>query len=162
MTAQTHELLILDGIETTMACSPPIPREHPRILALNPDEMARESHDFSVFSTACCRRYRGTWEIKEGRFYLKSLSGALKLVGSEPILASWFTGVIRIPKGKLKYYIHLGFLSLYEQELHVKIEKGVITDSRVIDYRGEHHDPLAVCHRNLFNVHDGFFGDEER
>ena len=67
MTAQIHENLILNGERTTMASCPTVPSDHPLILATTSwDHDDDESHRI-LCSTACWRRYRGTWEIKDGR-----------------------------------------------------------------------------------------------
>ena len=39
MTAQFHENLIINGEETTMAFCPPLPNDHPRIVALSSEEI---------------------------------------------------------------------------------------------------------------------------
>src|SRR5215472_13884933 len=110
MTAQVHEILIIDGEKTSMAFCPKIPEGHPRIVRLNGDEIdqlrqnigAEEEEELlrwqSLFSTACWRNYLGTWEIKDGRFYLVKLRGMYRLEGNEPVFADWFTGALRIPK----------------------------------------------------------------
>ena len=40
-----------------------------------------------------------------------------------------------MPQGELLHYVHMGFGSIYEKELHIKIEAGVVTKQRVIDNR---------------------------
>jgi tetratricopeptide (TPR) repeat protein len=155
MTAQVHEWLILDGEDTSMACCPPLPEKHPRIVLADPRELARDedivppgcaafsSFDHSIFfSTGCWRGYIGTWEIKHGRFFLVGIRGARKLLGKEPIFADWFTGVLSVPRGKLLHYVHAEFFSVYEEEARVKIENGAVVSSRVIDNR-PHSGPAA-------------------
>jgi hypothetical protein len=151
MTAQMHEKLILNGDETSMAFCPPIPVANPRIS---------ENKRFGI-NTACWRGYRGTWEIKESRFYLVALSGRYRLRPGEPILADWFSGVLRIPKGKILLSVHMGFGSVYEEEVHIKIEKGLVTATRVIDNRGKEHDKWAISSRNLPGGENRFPGDDE-
>jgi len=80
-----------------------------------------------IFSTGCCRAYIGTWSIVDNRFFLVRLEGKYRLVGDEPLFADWFSGVLRIPKGKLLEYVHFGFESVYEQELLIEIKKGIVT-----------------------------------
>jgi len=53
MTAQFHERLILDGQDTSMACCPPLPIGHARIVASDPGEAAHDEDCFLFFSTAC-------------------------------------------------------------------------------------------------------------
>jgi tetratricopeptide (TPR) repeat protein len=70
------------------------------------------------------------------------IRGIYKLLGAEPILADWFTGVLKVPRGEILHYVHGDFLSIYEKEVRVKIENGVVIDSRVIDNR-PHSGPAA-------------------
>ena len=79
MTAQVGERLILDGVETSMAFCPPLPEGHPRIFEPGPGDLAQDTADFVVFTTACWRGYVGTWEIKDGRFYLVAMRGRIRL-----------------------------------------------------------------------------------
>lgn len=162
MTAQIHECLILEGDETEMAFCPPIPEGHPRIVEI---EYHNSSHqdvsDGILFSTACWRGYQGTWEIKDGRFLLVGLRGRLKLLGAEPLFADWFSGVLRIPKGEMLLYVHMGFGSVYEQEIHVKIERGLVVASRVIDNRGQNHNAGDLGWKNMPGGENRFQGDDE-
>jgi len=136
MTAQIHERLILDGEETSMAFCPPLPGAHPGFYEPSPDEALRDESDSILESTACWRGYQGTWEIKDGLFYLVDLRGRIQLQESKPILTDWFSGVLRVPKSKMLQYVHMGFGSVYEHELHITIESGVVVMTRTIDNRG--------------------------
>jgi hypothetical protein len=161
MTAQVHERLIFEGEETSMAFCPPLPENHPRILSAAPGAAARDASDSILNSTACWRRYQGTWKLEDGRFYLVDLRGRFRLSPGEPLLADWFTGVIRIPRGELLQYVHMGFGSVYEEEIHVKIERGVVTASRTIDNRGKEHDPWKLGRENLPGGENSFPGDDD-
>ena len=123
MTAQAHERLIYNGEETSIACCPFLPFDHPRIASAQPDE----------FSTACRRGYVGTWEIKDGRFFLVEIHGSYRLLGKGPLFADWFTGVLGIPRGELLSYVHGDFT--FEGEVRVSIEQGLVVETRVIDNR---------------------------
>jgi hypothetical protein len=158
MTAQIHERLIFEGEETSMAFCPPLPQGHPRIIPIDPADTPADERD--LFSTACWRRYEGTWEIKDGRFYLVALRGRYRLAGPEPLPADWFTGTLRIPKGEVLLYVHMGFGSVYEQETHVKIEAGVVIACRVIDNRGKDHDMWELSRRNYPGFENRFDGDD--
>ena len=138
MTAQVSEELILEAKKTSMAFCPTIPDDPDIITKIPPEEWScntNESEEFpDIFnSSACWRGYIGTWEIKDGKFFLNKLVGHIKLAKNEPIHATWFTGVLKVPQGKLVHYVHMGFGSLYEKELHIKIEAGMVTEQRVID-----------------------------
>lgn len=162
MTAQIPELLILNGTATTMTYCPPLPVEHPRIVEADQKSGAVAKEDSALlYSTACWRQYQGSWEIKDGRFFLTGLRGRLRLDGRDPLLADWFNGVIRIPRGKMLQYIHMGFGSVYEQELHIKIENGIVVDSRVIDNRGKNFDERQLGWNNLPGGENRFPGDDE-
>lgn len=142
MTAQRHEVLIVNGIERSMAYCPPIPRNHDLIIDINDVEMNEEQiKEFGlnerISCTDCWRDYVGTWEIKDNEFHLKDIEGKYKLLSKEKILADWFTGVIRIPKGEMLRYIHMGFASVYESEIHIQIEKGIVIKSKEIDNKNK-------------------------
>ena len=117
---------------------PPIPK-HPRITAYADkeveDRIERKDFPHVIHSTACWRKYIGTWEIKEGRLYLINILGHLKLDGEEPLFADWFTGELKIPQGELLQYAHAGFGSVYEQEILIKIEQGSVIDTKIKDNR---------------------------
>ena len=149
MTAQVHEKLIFEGEERTMAFCPPIPENRHRCFGLPP------------LTTACWRGYVGTWEINNGLFYLVAINEQFCLPDGEPILADWFSGTLRIPKGDILQYVHMGFGSVYEQEEHVKIEKGVVVATRIIDNRGKMHDRWELGWKNLPGSENRFPGDDE-
>ena len=150
MTAQAHEGLILDGERTSMAFCPPLPKNDPRITRV----------EYNGFWTACWRGYVGTWEIKGRKFYLRSLRGGLKLTG-EPIYANWFTGTLRVPRGEMLHYVHMGFGSIHEEELHIKIAKGAVINTRVIDNRRKKVDKERVHLENYPGGENRFDGDDQ-
>jgi hypothetical protein len=152
MTAQAHENLILNGKETTMAFCPPIPENDPRVkLTLG---------DFSTLSSSCDRGYVGTWEIKADKFYLVKLKGDYNFSSDTPVLADWFTGVLRIPEGDLLHYEHIGFASVFERESHIKIEEGSVVKSKTIDNRNQDIDKTANIVKNVAGYHNLFDGDD--
>lgn len=159
MTAQIHERLIVDGEETSMAFCPPLPVDHPRLVAVDDDEIGPDAS--ILVSTACWRGYEGTWEIRDGRFHLVAVRGRYRLEAGPPLFADWFTGVLRVPRGEMLQYVHMGYGSVYEEELHVKIEAGVVVASRVVDNRIQEIDPGDLTDRNLPGRENRFPGDEE-
>lgn len=142
MTAQVHEHVIIDGEAATMSTCPPLPPGHPRILVAEPADLSarKEGVPPVVFSTACWRRYVGTWELKEGRLYLVGLQGLCEMVGDEPIPADWVSGWIIVPRGEVLEYVHMGFESVYEEELQVRFEAGVEVERRTV-VNGRKGDP---------------------
>jgi len=161
MTAQMHERLIIDGAETSMAFCPPLPEGHARLVAVDPGASPDPKSSSILYSTACWRQYQGSWEIKDGRFYLMEVRGRFRLHGSEPLLAEWFSGVLRIPRGRMLRYVHMGFGSVFEEELHIKIERGVVISSRVLDNRGRENDDPELGLKNLPGGENRFPGDDQ-
>ena len=157
MTAQIHEAIIYEGKRLFMAFCPPLPENDPRIVEVGKAELIGQPL-FS--STACWRGYLGIWEVLEGRLYLNKLIGKYRLESPVPIPADWFSGVLRIPRGEVLHYVHMGFGTVYEEELHVKIDKGSVVDTRLIDNRSKEFD-LEELTRNNFPGHENRFpGDD--
>lgn len=160
MTAQTPEILIYNGERQGMTFIPPIPND-PQIVVAAPN-------DYSCYNTACWRGYVGTWEIKDDKFYLNSLTGRYHMAKDEPVHATWFTGVIRVPQGEMLHYVHMGFGSIFERELHIKIENGVVVDQRTIDNREKAEksknmtleEQFLEGFRNLPGNENSFDGDD--
>lgn len=132
MTAQVPERLRLDGEDVWMTFCPPLPRHSARLV-----RRSNTSSEQSIImaSTACWRQYQGSWAIDDDRFYLLSVAGVWELKGDEPLLADWFTGVLRVPRGEKLRYVHLGFATVFEEELHLEVEEGRVIERRVVDNR---------------------------
>lgn len=89
--------------------------------------------------TACYRGYVGTWEIEDDRLFLVNLSvetetgesvsylGTLFPGSSERVFADWFTDAIKVPQGKKLGYTHPGYVSVYERDLFIEFDRGVVT-----------------------------------
>ena len=132
MTAQVHEKLILNGEITTMMSSPTLPHHHKRLKKLWDWRIPKSS---ITRSSACWRKYLGTWEVKDDRFYLVSIEGMFKLRGNDPIPALWFSGELRVPRGKIIQYAHMGYHSLHEEDLFVSVENGIVVKTWIHDNR---------------------------
>jgi hypothetical protein len=161
MTAQLHEQIIIDGRPMSMAYCPPLPKGDPRVIDTRvvPGADARDP-DRLIGSTACWRGYVGTWEIRDGWFYLVGVRGRFVFAEDRPLLADWFSGVLRVPLGGVLRYVHMGFASVYEQELHILIERGRVVDRRVRDNRGTDIDEQELAMRNLPGGENIFDGDD--
>lgn len=143
MTAQIGETLFYEGRKHTM-CSEPLND----FFALGGEKPA-----FSANCTALWRGYLGTWEIRDGRLYLIGLRGTLE-DGTEASLATlfpdfperafahWYSGTLCIPDGKLLSYVHMGYGSMHERDILIRIEKGVVTETE-IRTNGQSDDPDA-------------------
>lgn len=95
-----------------------------------------------VKSSALTRGYVGTWKIKGGRLYLVKLKdGADKNARSclaeyfpdhpDRVFAEWYSGKLRLPQGDLLKYVHGGYLSIYESDMFLTVEKGIVTGTEV-------------------------------
>ena len=122
--------------------------------------LRRISKEFQ-FSTACWRCYQGKWEIRDQHFYLVDLKGRLRLEEGPPLFAEWFTGTLRIPKGERLCYVHMGFETVYEEEIYIKIENGIVGERNVVDNRDSPHSLAELVLKNLPGHENRFPGDED-
>lgn len=152
-TAQFPEKLIRDGKELPMYSTPLASylEHHPDVKLPSP----------GASSTALWRGYVGTWSIKEDKLFLVKIEQqeVTKNKGGEfdfgwrevplnrifpkakgPVLADWHNGVLRVPQGKELHYIHMGFESIYEEDMLFLIEKGRVI--RSIELKNVDADPF--------------------
>ena len=132
MTAQVSETLWYDDKEHAM-CSEPLSDYF---------DLSGKRPKFAEMDTSCWRGYVGEWEIRDDRLYLIGLEGHFvngeeaKLESIFPgfpdrVFAHWYSGTIRIPEGKLLDYVHMGYESVYERDVFLTFEKGVLVDKRI-------------------------------
>jgi len=132
MTAQISEKLLFEGEKHAM-CTNPLSD----FRALG-GELPR----FASNCTALWRGYVGTWEIVSNRLYLIELNGELESGEDatletvfpgygDRVFAHWYSGIIRLPQGKMLEYVHMGYGSTYERDLLLEFEKGVLTSRRI-------------------------------
>lgn len=132
MTAQISEILYYKGDSLSMRATPL--SDYFELMGISPD--------FQDRSTACWRRYVGKWEISLDRLYLIGISATYE-DGSEVTLgdfspgfdsrvfAHWFSGVLSVPQGDVLKYVHMGFATMFERDLLISIEQGVVVDTQV-------------------------------
>ncbi len=53
------------------------------------------------------------------------------------VAATWFSGELRVPRGERLQYEHMGFGSVYEEDLILSIDRGRVTKREVMDRRAE-------------------------
>jgi hypothetical protein len=141
MTAQLPEKLLLDG-EVLTLCGEPLAD----FLALNGAPPA-----FAINCTALWRGYIGTWEIRDARLFLIDIKGKYqdgtpasleRLFPSQlqRVFARWFTGTLRCPRGGQLEYIHMGYASVYEEDLLLHIEQGNLVGREIrVNGTAEHN-----------------------
>lgn len=134
MTAQIAEKLRYQG-EDLSICTTPL---------CDYFAMGGSHPPFEYRYTALRRGYVGSWDIVNDRLYLIGLSGRLRdgamltlatIFPDYPdrVFAHWYSGTMRIPKGKLIEYVHMGFSSTYERDLLIEVEQGLVLGTRVRD-----------------------------
>jgi hypothetical protein len=131
MTAQTPETLHYEGEQLSM-CTEPL-GDFFKLAGLKPQR--------GIVSTALWRGYVGEWEIIDDRLYLIGINGELDGIDvnletffpgyPDRVFAHWFSGTIRAPQGRLLKYVHGGYGSIYERDLLMKIEKGVVRETTI-------------------------------
>ncbi len=129
MTVQVQEKLILNGEMGTMENTPAIPAKDRRIAVVDVPE-----HSIAVTS-ACWRKYRGTWEVTDGRLYLVEIEGMYMIRGKAPVLADWFTGELVIPQGSVLEGVRRGSRQVHEQDLLIGVENGVVVKTQIRNNR---------------------------
>lgn len=134
MTAQIPEILIHQGQTFRLAAEPLRPW------------LSRRRHRHITFqprTTACWRRYVGTWDIVGDKLCLVHISARFPdgtevkledLFPDQPdrVFAEWVSGELRCPTGALLGYLHAGYMSVYEQDLFLQFEKGVLVGQRTV------------------------------
>jgi hypothetical protein len=135
-TSQVPEKLVYDGATHDMYSTPleslfSKDNPKPRVFFERPS------------STACWRGYVGTWRVEDGVLYLVSLreghprTGAISLdkvnpKWTSPVKATWFTGTIRIGKGKVLMG-GMGFSERREIDIFLEIKAGEVISVREVD-----------------------------
>lgn len=99
-------------------------------------------------STDCWRGYQAKWQIIDNQLYLigiysccysdDNIKADLKELFGEKytngaVKADWVTADILAPQGKLLYYVHMGYGSLYEKELELNIQNGQLIGTKIYD-----------------------------
>lgn len=135
MTAQFREHLKYNGKEYGMAAEPLYPY------------LKSNGIEFESMTSACWRGYFGKWEIKNNKLFLVDLVAFIEgykdvgleylFQGQNEVFAEWFNGELRIPQGEMLQYIHMGYASIYEEDLFLDIQNGVLMSSRIVDNRGK-------------------------
>lgn len=134
MTAQIPESLKFQGQNLSLFAEPLYPW-----LARRRNKHIR----FKRRNTANGRGYSGNWEIIEDRLFLVSIRGtfsdgrAVNLADLFPespdrVFADWVNQVLRCPIGKMLDYSHAGYSSIYEHDLFLRFENGVLVGQRTV------------------------------
>ncbi|WP_431101912.1 hypothetical protein [Roseateles noduli] len=139
-TAQIPEEIVLDGRVEQLLTEPlnVILREDKNLDRLRP----YVSEDVC---SGAWRGYRGTWAIDDGKLFLTALvtdpcSDKPRSVPLDVLFpltvtripATWYSGSLVVPRGRMIEYVHMGYKSRYERYLLITIMKGVVTGQREV------------------------------
>ena len=148
MTAQIPDRLIHRGLDLDLYATPLYDWMNRRPKARRPR--------FLAGSTANWRGYVATWEIIGQKLFLTAIDDAVIDVGSRveeatlatifprgpfPVAATWFTGELVCPEGRLRNYVHASFASEYERTRKFYVEKGAVIDEWLI-----YNPPAPLCY----------------
>ncbi len=134
-TGQRPERIIYNGKEYPLFTDP--------LESLFTENNPRPAKLFGYACTASRRGYIATWKIDNGKLFLiKIVSGDCSAEPADldvssifkkplPVEATWYSGVLRIPRGKLLKFINAGYASVYEEEVLLTIEKGVLIKEEI-------------------------------
>ena len=50
----------------------------------------------------------------------------------KPVFAHWISGEIRVPIGKILNYVHMGYASVFEEDLLLEFSNGILTGTRIV------------------------------
>jgi len=147
MTAQSGARIRYEEEDTWTKFPLDFPKEHPRI---------RHQPEHTIRSTGCWLGYEESWLVEDGRLFLVGIMGAYGLVGSEPLFAEWYHGHLTIPRGKVLHYVHMGWSTVFEEEVFIRVDAGVVTKTSIIDNRNRKFDKngLPVMDVVAANPHD--------
>lgn len=141
-TAQAPDILKVDGKTYSLHSNP-----LSAVLAEHEDRLPKPE----VVSSGLWRGYIATWSVRDGRLWLDNVemptrdyatynapeSKKFRSVTKELFqddgasrVATWFTGHLIVPTGKIVNYVHMGYGSTYSEYLVLKIVKGEVKQQR--------------------------------
>lgn len=138
MTAQMPEIITYKGVKRDLLECP---------LEYRFNKKKRKRPSFISPHTACWRGYIGEWLIEDDKLYLVDIKHYT--VSADPlfdwrsmfdyhqgkVLASWYTGELRVTDGKALFSSNSYFESVYETEITIYVEGGNVKNVREANYQ---------------------------
>lgn len=151
-TAQFGEHLEYEGKDIVMFSEP-----------LRPFLATLKKSPFASRCSACWRGYIGEWKIEGNKLFLVRLRAGVPIEKdytpgrvpeaftvqpgksddiplkiffkdeANPVFASWYSGIIRVPQGKLLDYEHMGYESTFESDLMLLLSHGILIGRFTLD-----------------------------
>jgi len=141
MAAQIGDKIIYNGQKLSLASEPLSPYLYTKKI----DKL------FTEISPAYYRGYCATWKIENKNIYLlniespyslesesvdkteESMSAMNKLFpGQTEVFAYWVNGKLKIQSGEVLEYVNKGYDSVYEKDIFLKFENGILMDERTV------------------------------
>lgn len=142
MTAQIGDGIYINNKEYTLACEP--------LSSYLYDNKVEKL--FTAVNTACHRGYCATWKLFEDKIYLTDIESPSQIRSKkgnnsdEPIsamqklfpgqteaFAVWVNGTLKIQSGELLEYIPMGYESIYETNIYLKFENGILIEEKTVE-----------------------------
>jgi len=135
MTAQMGESLLYKGEIYYMTSLP-----------LDDYLMTRNDVKLDMYNTASYRGYFGNWEVRDNKLFLIKLDANVVgtngveldyfFPGQTEVFAEWFSGEVELQSGEMLEYVHQGFDSVFEKDIHLVFENGIfIREFEVVNGR---------------------------
>lgn len=135
-TAQVPDLLIVDGKEFALNTNP---------LESQLEQKQWKPPEEAMTSTANWRGYVATWEVKEGKLFLKEVAIMVsdpksdgkyrrKVITSDlypdvpEVHAAWYTGALIVPDGNMTEYVHMGYGSSFDHYQVFRVRAGQVIE----------------------------------
>ena len=147
-TAQYPDRMVYDGQTYSLLTNP-----LNRYFEANPGRHPSEAGDTEglVTSSALWRGYIATFALENDLLVLRDFE-VLRSTGDpdefdtefvseidrffetpESRLLDWYSGIMVIPQGEMTHYVHMGYASLYESYLLLRVENGRIKETASFD-----------------------------
>jgi hypothetical protein len=142
-TAQAPDYLILDGEKSSLNTNP-----LQGWLETHPGLLPRDG----IESSNNWRGYVATWELAEGKLWLRKVEIEYMLSKEDEdfrsevrdvtaklfpaggaIAADWYSGTLIVPHGKLVEYVHMGYGSTFEKYSVISVRQGVVKERLELD-----------------------------
>jgi hypothetical protein len=147
LTHQTPDLLIIESDTVKIFSNP--------LEAIFNDDYQRPDDIFGddCGSTSCWRGYIGLWQLSRDSLFLNDI---LSCCSEESLdekelseltqgrfqngraFADWVSHKILIPIGERLYYEHMGYNSVYEKEVHLDFENGILVKTDTLSNSPTH------------------------
>jgi len=135
-TAQASDLLIVGGKEFSLNTNP---------LETQLQKKQWRPPENAVITSANWRGYLATWEIKDGRLFLKDVTIGVSdsknrrdyvrksitqelYPGATEVFADWYTGALIVPDGKMTRYVHMGYGSSFDHYQVFRVRAGKVVE----------------------------------